>query len=142
MRRATTLTMIAAFGLLAAFAPPSSASPEIRKTPVIAVSPKQLEAGVGVYLSARITASPTGANRPPPIVIGKAPQTFHCAISDMAILQSGRQPATRNGSRACSVHLEDNLWLLRARNVQMGYKEGLNTRVECQAICMETPERE
>ena len=123
--------------LLTGFAANASAE-EITKSPLLTLPPDTLSGGVTVYLSARITASATSQNNPPPVVIGHAPQVFHCALSDVVILQSGRQPNPRNGSRACSVALEDGEWTLRARNVRMGFKEGVNTRVECQAICIET----
>ncbi|MEM7524878.1 MAG: hypothetical protein AAF360_14205 [Pseudomonadota bacterium] len=110
---------------------------EPSRTPLLTVPPEAVANGFNVYLSDRITASPTGDNRPAPIMIGRAPETFHCAISDIVVLQSGRQPNPRNGSRACSISLEKDAWMLRVRNVQMIFKEGVNTRVECQAICME-----
>lgn len=122
---------------LTGFAANASAE-EVTKSPLLTLPPDALSNGVSVYLSARVTASATSQNNPPPVAIGQAPEVFHCALSDVVILQSGRQPNPRDGSRACSVALEDGEWTLRARNVRMGFKEGVNTRVECQAICMET----
>ena len=124
--------------ILTGIAAPSTSAEEITKSPLLTLPPDTLSGGVTVYLSARVTASATSQSNPPPVVIGQAPQVFQCALSDVVILQSGRQPNPRNGSRACSVALEDGEWTLRARNVRMGFKEGVNTRVECQAICIET----
>ena len=128
----------AAAVLTASFLGAVAMADDAKRAPLLTVTPEAVAQGFAVYLSDRITASPTGDNRPAPIIIGRAPKTFHCAISDMVVLQSGRQPNPRNGSRACSVSLEDDVWRLRVRNVQMIFKEGVNTRVECQAICMAT----